>query len=140
MSLDTHKIFAGLTRKVSISFNRRAHWSYLSIPLSYGSILMGRDDVLVEITPTSRCRLAVLANNSQTVFVGLVGKVIAITDVIDDNGAQVSHSLLGDCRQLCAILTELNCLDRSGEFPGFDTLSCVHIPQLDSIVGCSSGE
>lgn len=140
MSLDAHKIFTGLTRRVSVTFNRQVRWSYLSIPLSHGSILMGGDDVFVEITPTSRCGLAVLANDSQAVFIGLVGKVVAITDVIDDNGAQVSHSLLGDCRQLCAILTELNRLDRSGKFPGFDTLSCVHIPQLDSIVCCSSSE
>ena len=113
---------------------------YLAIPLSYSSVVVCGDDVFVEITPSGRSRLALFTNDTETVLVGLIGEIITISNVIHNDCAQMSHSLLSHCRQLFAILTELDGLYRSSEFPGLDTLASMNIPQLDSIVRCSGSE
>lgn len=110
----------------------------LGIPLADTTILVARNDVLARLAPSSNGSLALVANNGETLLVGLLGVDIWV-DVNDDDVAQKSHTLLGNAQQLCSILVELNALDSGGELPGLEAAASLDFPQANGVVGGARG-
>lgn len=111
----------------------------LGIVSAHATILMAGDDVLAESTPASNGGLALVANNSESLLVGLLSVEIGV-DVDDDDVREVTHSLLGNSQQLGGIFVELDSLDGGGELPGLDEATSLDFPETDGVVGRTRGD
>ena len=111
----------------------------LGIVSAYATILMASDDVLAESTPARNGGLALVANNSESLLVGLLSVEIGV-DVDDDDVGEVTHSLLSNSQQLGGIFVELDSLDGGGELPGLDETASLDFPETDCVVGRTGGD
>lgn len=111
----------------------------LSVVLAHAAILMTSDNVLVKVAPSSNRSLALVANNRQSPLIGLRRVYIGV-DLKDDDVGQVTHALLGDTKQLGAVLVELDTLNGGGELPGLQALSGLDVPETDGVVGGTGGD
>lgn len=106
--------------------------TYLGIILADATILMSRNNVLAQITPSGNSSLAILARNLQTRLVRLLIQVvslaISILHIKHHNRAQVAHTLLRHGQKLTSIGTEFNPFHGGGELPYFDTFAGLDVP------------
>lgn len=110
----------------------------LAVVLRHGAVLVTGDDVLGKVAPSSDGSLALIAHDDEGLL-GVLGSLDVQGDVKHDNGAQVTHTLLGDAQQLSAVLVEFDALDGGGELPGHQALAGLNLPQLDGVVGGTGG-
>lgn len=89
---------------------------------------MTGDNVFVEVAPACNGGFAVFAGDSQTVLIRLVRQVVSISNVVDYDRSQVTHSLFCDSQKLFSVLTKLDSLDGRGEFPRLDIFTRSDVP------------
>jgi hypothetical protein len=111
----------------------------LGIILGDGAVLVASNDVFAEVAPPSNGGLALVADDRQGLLIALLGLYID-RNIEHNNGAQVSHALLGYAQQLGALLVKLDPLDGSRELPCLEALAGLYIPQADRVVGGTGGE
>lgn len=99
---------------------------------------MTGDNVLGKVAPPSDGGLALVAHDHKSLL-GVLGSLDVQADVKNDNGAQMTHTLLGNAQQLGAVLVEFDALDGGGELPGHQALAGLNLPQLDGVVGGTGG-
>lgn len=102
--------------------------AYLRIILANTAILMPRNDVFVQVTPSRNCGLALLTGDFQTGFVVLVLQILAISDIVHNNRSQVTHTFLCHSQQPASVRGEFDPLNRRREIPDLDTVSSLDIP------------
>lgn len=100
---------------------------------------MTGDNVLVEVAEASDGGLGLVANDGKDALVALLGLGIGV-DVDDDDVGEVTHTLLGDTKQLGSVLAELDALHGSGELPGLEVLARLDIPKAHGVVGGTGGD
>lgn len=100
---------------------------------------MASNDVLVHVAPAGDGGLALVADDGKLLLVALLAVDVGV-DVENDNGAEVTHALLGDAQQLGALLVELDALDGGGELPGLEQAAGLHLPEADGVVGAATGD
>lgn len=110
----------------------------LAVVLRHGAVLVAGDDVLGQVAPSGNGSLALVAHDDEGLL-GVLGRLDVDVDVKHDDGAQVTHTLLGDAQQLGAVLVEFDALDGGGELPGHQALAGLNLPQLDGVVGGTGG-
>ena len=98
---------------------------------------MAGDDVLVHVAPAGNGSLALITDNSEGALVGLLSLKIG-NNIEDDDGAEVTHTLLSDAEQLAAVLAELDALDGRGEVPGLEAFTGTHVPETNGVVGAAT--
>lgn len=101
---------------------------YLRIVLADAAVFMARDDVFVQKAPGGHCSFALLTGNLETQFVGLICQIFAVSDIVDADRPEMTHSLLSHCQQLLAIFTKLHSFDGGRLFPCLDTFPCLCVP------------
>lgn len=111
------------------------HVAGLAVVLRDAAVLVAGDDVLGHVAPAGDGGLAVVTHDGHDLLRVLLGGDVGGVDVEDDDSAQVAHALLGDTKQLGAVLVELDALDGGGEVPGHQALAGLDLPQLDGVVG-----
>lgn len=112
----------------------------LCVPLGDTAILVSRNDVLGEVGESSNGDTGKLVNNNaQRGLVGLrcVGGGV---DVVDDDVAELSGTLLGHTQKLLSILRELDTLDRGQEVPCLEQLAGLNLPKSHGVVGTAGRE
>lgn len=72
-------------------------------------------------------------------FIALL-RIQILLDIVDNDGAELSLSLLCHTQQLCSIRRKFHSLDRGSKFPSLQQLSRFDIPQPNGIIRSSRGE
>ena len=110
----------------------------LGVPLGHATVLVAGNDVLGEVGEAGNGNTRKVAgNDAQGGLVGLLGAG-CLVDVVNDNVAELSGTLLGHTQQLLAILGELDALDGGEVIPGLEEFAGLHFPQAHGVV-CAAG-
>ena len=71
---------------------------YLWVILAHAAVLVSRNNIFGQVTPSRNGCLALLAGNLEAGLVGLVGQVstlsVSVSYIVDDYCSEVSHTLL----------------------------------------------
>ena len=111
----------------------------LAVELGDGAVLVAGNDELVEVTPAGDGSLGILADNGHNLLVALLGVNVEL-DVENDDGTEMTHTLLRHTQKLAAILAELNALDGGREVPCLEKSASLDLPEADGVVGGTGGE
>ena len=125
-------------RHKALLFSQNIGNAYLGVILAHAAILVSSDDVLIHVAPASHGRLALVADDGQLLLVALLAVDVGV-DVENDDGAQMTHALLGDAQQLGSLLVKLDALDGGGELPGLEQATSLDLPEADCVVGTAAG-
>ena len=109
----------------------------LCVVLADAAIFVAGDNVLVQKAPCGHCSFALLTGDLETVLVGLICQVIAVSDIVHHDRSKEAHSLFSHSQQLVAVFAKFYSFYGSGLFPGCDILASLCVPESNSVVCCS---
>ena len=109
----------------------------LGIELRDGTVLMAGDDVVGQVAESGHSGLAILTHNPQSLLVGLLCLGVGV-DLVDDDGAEMAGSLLGNAQQQPSVGGEFDTFDGCREVPSLQQLARLDFPQAHRVV-CATG-
>lgn len=113
--------------------------THLGVPLRYTAVLVARDDILAEVGETGDGDLGnFVDNNAERRLAGLLALGILV-DVVDEDCAELSLTLLRDTQELLAVLAEFTSLDGGSKLPCLQKLASLDFPQSQCVVGATGG-